>query len=80
MAWIFVPKGFKPTLRRRLQTMNVGALALFPTLEGVGRSVREGVDTGMPVDDEGLLWVLEENEAKRKNLREETAKSKQVEA
>ena len=72
---IIVPTGIKPILRRRLQLMNVGALALFPTLDGVGHSVREALDAGMPLDDEGLLWVLEANAAKRSAARRRAMKA-----
>ena len=72
---IIVPTGIKPMLRRRLQLMNVGALALFPTLDGVGHSVQEALDAGMPLDDEGLLWVLEANAAKRRAARRRAMKA-----
>ena len=63
-AWqtlkIIIPKACKRRLRQRLFKMNVSALALFPTPDGVGRNIREAIQCDHPLGDEGLLWVLEE--------------------
>ena len=57
---IVLAKAAKTVLRQRLFTMNVSALALFPTPDGVGRNIREAIKSGFSLGDEGLLWVLEE--------------------
>jgi len=58
---IVIPAAQKQKLRQRLFAMNVSPLALFPTLDGVGRNIRETIESGLPQDDEGLLWILEAN-------------------
>jgi hypothetical protein len=57
---IIISKTYKKTLRQRLFTMNVNPLALFPTPDGVGRNVREAIQSEVSLGDEGLLWILEE--------------------
>jgi FRG domain-containing protein len=57
---IIIPKRHKETLRGRLFTMNVSPLALFPTPEGVGRTIREAVESRLSLGDESLVWSLEE--------------------
>lgn len=58
---IIIPAAHKQKVMQRLFAMNVSGLALFPTLDGVGRSIRETIGSGLPQDDEGLLWILERN-------------------
>ncbi len=38
---LIIPKNLKPTFLRRLRTMNVTASALFPGIDGLGRSIDE---------------------------------------
>ena len=57
---IIIPKRHKETLRGRLFTMNVSPLALFPTPEGVGRTIREAVESRLSLGDESLVWSLDE--------------------
>jgi len=57
---VIIPQASKHTLRQRLFRMNVSALALFPTPDGVGRNIREAIACDVSLGDEGLLWVLEE--------------------
>jgi FRG domain len=73
-AWqrlkIRISKSYKRQLRQRLFTMNVSALALFPTPDGVGRNIRETIQCALPLGDEGLLWLLEERtRARRKRVK-----------
>ena len=68
---IVISKSDKKKLRQRLFKMNVSALALFPTLDGVGRNIRETIECELPLDDEGLLWVLDEK-ARRKRKRRQS--------
>jgi hypothetical protein len=56
---IVIPSAQRRKVMQRLFAMNVSGLALFPTLDGVGRSIRETINSGLPQDDEGLLWILE---------------------
>jgi hypothetical protein len=58
---IIIPAAHKQKVMQRLFAMNVSGLALFPTLDGVGRNIRETINSGLPQDDEGLLWILEGN-------------------
>jgi hypothetical protein len=57
---IIIPKTHKKALRQRLFTMNVSPLSLFPTPDGVGRSVTEAIASDVSLGDEGLLWILDE--------------------
>jgi FRG domain len=57
---IILSKSYKSDLRQRLFAMNVNPLALFPTPDGVGRNIREAMQCGLSLGDEGLLWELEE--------------------
>ncbi len=66
---IIIPAEHKQKLRQRLFAMNVSPLALFPTLDGVGRHIRETIESKLPQDDEGLLWILEANARARKAAR-----------
>lgn len=56
---VIVSKSHKENLRRRLFRMNVAALNLFPSIDGVGRHIREALQSDFPLGDEGLLWNLE---------------------
>jgi hypothetical protein len=57
---IRIPQACKKVLRQRLFLMNVSALALFPTINGVGRNIRESILAGYALSDEALLRALEE--------------------
>ena len=61
-AWqtlrVIMSKSHKEALRKRLFGMNVGPLNLFPNIDGVGRHIREALQSGFPLGDEGLLWSL----------------------
>jgi hypothetical protein len=63
---VIIPEAHKQKVMQRLFAMNVSGLALFPTLDGVGRNIRETINSGLPQDDEGLLWILEDNARARK--------------
>jgi hypothetical protein len=65
---VIIPKSEKEKLRRRLFTMNVSPLALFPTPDGVGRNIREAMQSKLSLGDESLLWSLDEM-ARRSRLR-----------
>jgi FRG domain len=54
---IIVPKSEKATLRQRLFHMNVNALSLFPNVDGVGRHIREAIESSFKLD-EGLVWRI----------------------
>ncbi len=56
---VIVSKSHKEALRRRLFRMNVAALNLFPSIDGVGRHIREALQSGFPLGDEGLPWSLQ---------------------
>jgi len=57
---IRIPRASKKLLRQRLFLMNVSALALFPTINGVGRNIREAILAEYALSDEALLRALEE--------------------
>ena len=60
---IIISRKDKDQLRRRLFTMNVSPLALFPTPDGVGRNIREAMQSKLSLGDESLLWSLDERTA-----------------
>ncbi len=55
---IVVPASLKKTVRQRLFLMNVNALSLFPSLDGVGRQISEAVRSNFSLGDDALLWIL----------------------
>jgi hypothetical protein len=57
---VVISNSCKRALRQRLFRMNVSALSLFPTPDGVGRNIREAIQCDYSLGDEGLLWVLEQ--------------------
>lgn len=63
---VIVPKVHKRELRHQLFRMNVGALNLFPSVDGVGRHISEALLSGFPLGDEGLFWNLEARARRRK--------------
>jgi len=54
---VMVPRSCKKDLRRRLLQMNVCALSLFPSINGVGLHVTEAIQCNF-LSDEGLLLAL----------------------
>jgi FRG domain len=62
---VIVSKSHKEALRRRLFRMNVGALNLFPSIDGVGRHIRDALQSRFPLGDEGLLWNLQARARKK---------------
>lgn len=62
---VIVPKQHKRDLRHRLFRMNVAALNLFPTVDGVGRHISEALQSGFPLGNEGLLRNLEARARRR---------------
>jgi len=58
-----VPAQMKNTLQQRLFRMNVSALSLFPSIDGVGRHISEALRCGFPLGDEGLLYLLEKKQS-----------------
>jgi hypothetical protein len=56
---VIISKAHKLPLRQQLFRMNVGALNLFPSIDGVGRYISEAVQSDFPLGDEGLGWNLE---------------------
>jgi hypothetical protein len=63
---VIVPKAHKRDLRHQLFRMNVGALNLFPSMDGVGRHISEALLSGFPLGDEGLVWKLAASARRRK--------------
>jgi hypothetical protein len=57
---VIVPKKERQKLRRRLFLMNVAPLNLFPSVEGVGRHIREAIESGFDLGSEGLVGRLED--------------------
>ena len=57
---VIISKSHKEVLRRHLFRMNVAALNLFPSIDGVGRHIREALQSGFPLGDEGLQWSLQD--------------------
>ena len=55
---IIVPQQLKKELRQRLFRMNVNALSLFPTMDGVGRHISEALQSDCPLGDLSLLYTL----------------------
>jgi hypothetical protein len=62
---VIVPASHKADLRRHLFRMNVAALNLFPSIDGVGRHIREALQSGFPLGDEGLQWSLQARARRR---------------
>ena len=52
---IVVPEHLKKMLQQRLFLMNVGALSLFPSIDGVGRHISEAIQCGFPLGDEAYI-------------------------
>jgi FRG domain len=69
---VIVPKQHKRELRHQLFRMNVGALNLFPSVDGVGRHISEALQSGFPLGDEGLLWSLEARARRRSSASRKT--------
>lgn len=57
---IIVPASIKKDLCYLLWKMNVGALTLFPGLDGVGQFVNDAVRCHLSVDHIGIAWLLRE--------------------
>jgi hypothetical protein len=60
---VLVPAGMKNILKQRLFRMNVSALSLFPSIDGVGRHISEALCCGFPLGDESLLYLLEKKQS-----------------
>ena len=56
---IIVPAKIKKVLRQRLFRMNVSALSLFPSMNGIGLYIAEALRAAFPLGDEGLLYLLD---------------------
>ena len=56
---IIIPSALKNNLRQRLFLMNVSALSLFPTVNGVGLHISEAIRCGFPLGDDGILYQAE---------------------
>jgi len=55
---IIIPSALKPRLLDLLWRMNIGALTLFPGLEGAGRFITVGIRAKLALDDRGAGWVI----------------------
>ena len=64
---IIIPQSCKTALRPRLFLMNVSPLSLFPSIDGVGRHIREAIQCEFPLGDEGLVWNLVERVTHRRS-------------
>jgi hypothetical protein len=62
---VIIQKKDKQKLRQRLFRMNVAGLNLFPSVDGVGRHIREAIQSGFELGIEGLVSNLEDRLRRR---------------